>query len=124
MAHILVVDDDPAIRSNTARLLAAKGHTVVEAESGNRALSYVDETAVDLVIMDVVMPNKGGVEAIMEIHALHPQIPAIIMSGKVPLGTAAVDSLMKRYGSRAVLSKPFTAAELFAAVEKALAGSP
>ena len=123
MAHILVVDDDPAIRSNTARLLAGKGHTVVEAENGNRALSYVDETAVDLVIMDIVMPNKGGVEAIMEMHALHPQIPAIIMSGKVPLGTAAVDSLMKRYGSRAVLSKPFTADELFAAVEEALTGS-
>ncbi len=123
MAHILVVDDDPAIRSNTARLLADKGHTVVEAESGDQALSYVDESPVDLVIMDIVMPNKGGVEAIMEIHALHPRIPAIIMSGKVPLGTAAVDNLMKRYGSRAVLSKPFTADELFVAVEKALAAS-
>lgn len=123
MAHILVVDDDPAIRSNTARLLAGKGHAVVEAEGGDQALSYVDEIPVDLVIMDIVMPNKGGVEAIMEIHALHPRIPAIIMSGKVPLGTAAVDSLMKRYGSRAVLSKPFTADELFAAVEKALTGS-
>lgn len=123
MAHILVVDDDPAIRSNTARLLAGKGHTVVEAESGSRAMSYVDETAVDLVIMDIVMPNKGGVEAIMAIHALHPLIPAIIMSGKVPLGSASVDNLMKRYGSRAVLSKPFTADELFVAVEKALAAS-
>jgi CheY-like chemotaxis protein len=122
VAHILIVDDDPGVRSITARLLAGSGHSVVEAESGDQAVRYVDETAVDLVIMDVVMPNKGGMEAIMEIHALHPRIPAIIMSGKVPLGTAAVDSLLKRYGSKAVLSKPFTAEELLAAVEKALAG--
>lgn len=123
MAHILIVDDDPAVRDNTARLLAGKGHAVVEAESGDQALSYVDETAVDLVIMDIVMPDKGGLEAIMEIHALHPRIPAIVMSGKVPLGTAAVDSLMEHCGAKAILSKPFTAAELFAAVEKALAAS-
>ena len=123
MAHILIVDDDPAVRGNTARLLAGKGHTVAEAESGEQALSYVDETAVDLVIMDIVMPDKGGVEAIMEIHTLHPRIAAIVMSGKVPLGTAAVDSLMEHCGAKAILSKPFTAAELFAAVEKALAAS-
>ncbi|MBU8914302.1 MAG: response regulator [Spirochaetales bacterium] len=123
MAHILIVDDDPAVRGNTARLLSGKGHTVVEAESGDQALRYVDEAAVDLVIMDIVMPKKGGVEAIMEIHARHPRIPAVVMSGKVPLGTAAVDSLMEHCGSKAVLSKPFTAAELLAAVEKALACS-
>jgi len=123
VAHILIVDDDPTVRGNTARLLAGKGHAVVEAESGDQALSYVDETAVDLVIMDIVMPDKGGLEAIMEIHALHPQIPAIVMSGKVPLGTAAVDSLMEHCGAKAILSKPFTATELFAAVEKALAAS-
>lgn len=122
MAHILIVDDDPGIRNITAQLLTDSGHIVVEAENGDQALRYVDGTAVDLVIMDVVMPNKGGMETIMEIHALHPRIPAIIMSGKVPLGTAAVDRLLKRYGSKAVLSKPFTAEELLAAVEIALAG--
>ena len=123
MAHILIVDDDPVIRSNSGRLLSAKGHTVVEAESGDQALKYVDETAVDLVIMDIVMPNKGGMEAIMEIHALHPRIPAIVMSGKVLLGTGAVVNLIERYGSKAILSKPFTADELLAAVAKALAAS-
>jgi len=96
---------------------------VVEAESGDQALRYVDETVVDLVIMDIVMPNKGGMEAIMEIHALHPRIPAIVMTGKAPLGTAAVDSFMERYGSKAILSKPFTVDELLAAVAKALAAS-
>ncbi|MEE8440349.1 MAG: response regulator [Spirochaetia bacterium] len=123
MAHILIVDDDPTVRTAGARLLVGNGHTVGEAESGNQALSYIDETAVDLVIMDIVMPDKGGVEALMEMHALHPRIPVIIMSGKVPLGTAAVDSLVESYGSKAVLSKPFTADELLAAVEKALAAS-
>lgn len=121
MARILVVDDDPALRGTTGRLLAGSGHSVVEAASGADALQFFDEGSVDLVIMDIVMPQKGGIEAIMEIHALHPSIPAIIMSGKVPLGTDAVDNLMKRYGARAILSKPFTAAELAAAVATALA---
>lgn len=120
MARILLVDDDPALRGATGRLLAGSGHSVIEAESGADALRVFDEASVDLIIMDIVMPEKGGIEAIMEIHALHPRTPAIIMSGKVPLGTDAVHNLMKRYGARAILSKPFTTEELAAAVATAL----
>jgi len=100
-----------------------RGYTTSEAESGSDAVQFMAGNAVDLVVMDVVMPEQGGIEAIMEIHARFPGVPAIIMSGKVPLGADAVDGLMKRYGAKAVLSKPFTGHELLAAVESSLAGS-
>jgi CheY-like chemotaxis protein len=123
LAHILVVDDDPTIRSNTARVLTRNGHTIAEAGSSDEAMALIAQGSIDLVIMDVVMPEKGGIEAMMEIHSRYPDIPAVIMSGKVPLGNDAIDGLMSRYGSRAVLSKPFTGDELLSAVETALAGS-
>lgn len=122
VAQILIVDDDSELLANARRLIEAAGHQATDAESGEQALEMMDESRFDLVIMDVVMPRKGGIEAIMEIHTRHPDIPTVIMSGKVPLGTDAISSLMGRYGARAVLSKPFTGEELLNAVESALNG--
>ena len=123
MANILIVDDDPAIRDLTARHLVKHTHEVLEAESADEAFSIIDDHTVDLVILDIVMPGRGGIETIMEMHGSHPDLPVVIMSGKIPLGTVAVDGLMQRYGARAVLPKPFTGEELLTAVQTALGES-
>jgi DNA-binding NtrC family response regulator len=120
VARVLVVDDDDSLRSNTSRMLESSGHSVTQAAGGAAALEILANDVHDLVLMDVVMPEKGGIESIMELHARHPDVPTVIMSGKIPLGTDAVASLMERYGAKAVLPKPFTGEELQAVVARAL----
>ena len=120
MARILVVDDDSQLRSVVSRLLITEGHDVSEAPSGEAAAAAVKANDYDLLIIDLVMPEKGGLETIMEIHNSSKVIPTIVMSGKIPVEDDAVNRLVERYGAKGVLAKPFTNKELLDAVDLAL----
>ena len=67
MAKILVVDDDNHYRSALRRLLADSGHDVVEAENGSEAIFLYKKGAIDVVITDLLMPEKDGIELILEL---------------------------------------------------------
>lgn len=112
MAHILVVDDDEQLCLLVSRLLQMDGHDVDVASSGDAALELLRSDLFDAMLLDIVMPGKGGIETIMEIRSTQPDIPIIVMSGKIPVEDASVTRLVERYGALSILAKPFSADEL------------
>lgn len=121
MARILIVDDDEEICNLVARILENDHHSPAVAFTGAEAIEKLQESSFDALLLDLVMPGKGGIETIMEIRSIAPGLPIIVMSGKVTFGDASVTRLVEQYGALAVLSKPFSSDDLRAALDRALA---
>jgi DNA-binding response OmpR family regulator len=119
MALILIIDDDAAIRNMLRLTLTHAGHTVVEACDGREGLKHLEDFGADLVITDLVMPGKEGLELMMEVRNSHSYVKFIAMSGA---GRRESDYLRvaKFLGANQVLSKPFTAEVLLDAVNQVL----
>jgi CheY-like chemotaxis protein len=120
MALILVIDDEQMLRRTLRALLERAGHTVVEAEDGNQGLAQFDVQIPDLVLTDIIMPNREGVETIGDIRRRAPQTPIIAMSGGGSRGGDLFLTLAEQLGASATLAKPIRQAELIAAVDAAL----
>lgn len=113
-ATILVVDDDKDVRQMAISCLESLGYQVLAADSGQRALDIVASGAsIDLILIDIAMPEVTGVEAMQSILKKRPAIPFLYMTGYV--GPTKLDPSEQR-----VLKKPFTIAELSAKVEELL----
>lgn len=98
--HVLIVDDEPGVRTILARLLSLKGHTVTQAASATEALSLLQTQSFDIVFTDQGMPEISGLELSRHIRAQFPQLPIVLISGdtELDLSAGSVD---------AVLAKPF-----------------
>ena len=118
---ILVVDDEPAVRSVVAEALKESGYRVVVAEDGNAALAVAaaHDGPIDLIVTDVVMPGIGGVEAAKQVTTLKPGVRCLYMSGYSEDVAAANAVLEGAY----FLQKPFSLAALTEAVRHALNGT-
>jgi CheY-like chemotaxis protein len=120
MALILVIDDEPMLRRTLRALLERAGHTVVEAEDGDKGLAQLNVQMPDLVLTDIIMPNREGVETIGEMRRRAPQTPIIAMSGGGSRGGELFLTLAEQLGACATLAKPIRQADLLAAVDAAL----
>jgi len=89
VAEILIVDDDRAIRNSMGAMLRAEGFEVRAARSGEEALAKFSERRPDLVLLDVMMPGKGGIQACEEMRRADPVVPVIFLSA-VPSDTTKV----------------------------------
>jgi len=123
MGTILVVDDDEAILQVTTAMLKKKNHGVFLAQTAEAAKEILAHSAVDLVLLDVVLPGLGGMELLMQIRNSRPDLPVIIMSGKVRTNIQPFKTLANQFGAICILSKPFTAEELYESVEGVLKNS-
>jgi CheY-like chemotaxis protein len=113
-ATILVVDDDRDVRELAVSCLESLGYRVLAADGGHAAINAIaGGTPVDLVLIDIAMPDINGVEAKRAILAERPGLPFLFMTGYV--GPTKLDPLEQR-----VLKKPFTIAELAGKVEEVL----
>jgi DNA-binding response OmpR family regulator len=122
MADILLIDDDPQIRRLISRILRGAGHTVREATDGRSGLELFSQAAPALVITDLVMPDKEGIETIKEIRTKNLSIPILAISGG---DTSIFLRAAIGLGATASLEKPFAADELLAVVTELLnAGKP
>lgn len=114
-----MVDDEGDIRTLSGRMLVSVGHTVDLAKDGVEALVWLGEHDYDLVVLDVMMPNKNGLEVIQEMKNSNRlrDVPVIIFSA---LGSGT--RLMVEEGHRAddYIEKPFTRDEFLSKVEKIL----
>src|SRR5690242_20512194 len=81
MARILIIDDEQGIRRPLQILLERAGHEVMAASDGQEGLRLWRTFGADLVITDIMMPNKDGIETIVELRTLTPPVPVIAMSG-------------------------------------------
>jgi CheY-like chemotaxis protein len=121
MAVVLVVDDLPQIRQLVRVTLGSRGHRVVQAEDGIRALQMMREAPPDLVVMDVAMPGPSGLDVcrLMRRDPALAALPVIILTAS---GQTERDAL--RAGATAFLDKPFSPMALLALVASLLGDCP
>jgi CheY-like chemotaxis protein len=120
MKHILLVEDDEGLRSLLRISLEKLGHAVTEARDGKEAVALFNKGPVDLVVTDLMMPEKEGLETIRELRRGHPELKIIAMSGGGRTNARDVLKAAKLFGATTVFSKPFSAADLQNEVEKLL----
>ncbi len=123
MASILVIDDDVRIQEFIQFVLEEAGHEVRCAGDGVAGLKAQRQRPADLIICDLFMPVKEGLETIRELHRDFPQVKVIALSGGNPRdGRMDFLPLAKKLGAVAALPKPFLPAELMPKVEQVLRG--
>jgi DNA-binding response OmpR family regulator len=120
MARILVIDDDDQIRAMLGQVLKREGHEVAQAPDGNVGMRLFREQGADLIITDIVMPEKEGIETIIELRNNFPEVKIIAMSGGGRMNADEYLALAKSLGVKATLTKPFELKELLAAVRALL----
>ncbi|MDF3023406.1 MAG: response regulator receiver protein [Alphaproteobacteria bacterium] len=106
--RIMVVDDEEQVRGVVCENLSACGFDVVYARDGQEALNMIDEGThqPQIVITDIIMPRKEGLEVIMELRRRHPDIRLIAISGGGRTKSADFLHLAKKLGADAILPKP------------------
>jgi CheY-like chemotaxis protein len=114
---ILVVDDEPGIRELLALMLEGAGHTVVAAEDGMQAPKLLEAHKIDVVITDLLMPERDGLEFITEVRKKHPGVKIIAMSGGGRIARDSYLRIAKNFGAHLLLEKPFNQSSVLAAVE-------
>jgi CheY-like chemotaxis protein len=121
MATILLVDDDQPFRTMLAQVLTRAGYEVREACNGNEAVRLYLSNHTDLVITDLIMPDKEGLETIRDIRHANPAARIIAMSGGGPNGFVNYLRVASVFGAHMVLDKPFSHHEVLSAVSQTLA---
>ncbi|MEY2409940.1 MAG: two-component system, chemotaxis family, chemotaxis protein CheY [Verrucomicrobiota bacterium] len=122
MARIIVIDDDPEMRSLLEQVLWTAGHDVVTAEEGRIGLAYSRASRVDLLITDLVMPGMEGMETIRRFRKEFEGVPIVAISGNPDLGN--ILDTAHRLGAVRTLAKPFQAAEFLKLVQEILESPP
>lgn len=124
MVRILLIEDDKDIRQTIGHQLSSAGHQVVTAADGAEGLRHLRAERPDLVITDIVMPGKEGIETIMEIRETGTAIPIIAISGGGgPIFQIDKDLILdnaKMLGADYILAKPFRSCALLELVDRAL----
>lgn len=120
MSRILIADDDRQFRTMLCRLLTDGGHQVRECTDGEYIGAILAEGGTELVLLDMIMERKGGLETLVEIRRNHPQVPVVLVSGAD--GDSGEDFLKaaEYWGAAGGLRKPFSAADLFAMIDRIL----
>jgi len=119
MPRILIIDDEKPFTELCRMILSGAGHRVAIASDGRAGIKVLQTEPADLILTDLQMPY-GGFPAIRQLRKLHPRIPIIAMSGA---GKSQLD-LAGVLGAHRLLAKPFTSAELLAAVAEMLPPIP
>ena len=122
MSSILVVDDDVQVLDVMSEMLRLEGHSVAVAENGREAVDHIRHEVFDLVITDLIMPEKEGLETIADIRRNHGDLPIIAISGGGRIGPTDYLETARFIGADATLAKPFGRQELITTVSNLLAG--
>src|SRR5882672_496011 len=115
--HILVVDDDPAVRSSLQRALRLEGYSVGLAGNGSEALAAVDADAPDVIVLDLMMPPPDGLEVCRRLRRAGNHTPILMLTAREAVGNR-VEGLDA--GADDYVVKPFALAELLARLQALL----
>lgn len=121
MARILIIDDNAQLREMLNLMLAQAGYDVTEAGSGEMGVNLYRANPADLVVVDILMPEKGGLETIVELKRDFPNARLIGISGGFQKKTDENKTLAELLGVHRTLSKPFAPEELLKAIREVLA---
>jgi YesN/AraC family two-component response regulator len=124
MARILIIDDEPQIRSMLTLMLEREGYEILEAPDGVAGIKIYRQSPADLIITDLIMPNKDGIGMIIDLKKEFPDVKIIAMSGG---GLNKPDGYLKgakKLGAACTLTKPIDREEMLKAVREILKESP
>ena len=116
MAKILIIDDDVGMRRTASRILRRGGHKVVEAGDGVEGLCIFRTELPDIVVSDIVMPKKEGIETIVELRRENPALLILAISGNLT-GSTNYLRFAEKLGANGTLAKPFRAADLLREID-------
>jgi two-component system, OmpR family, response regulator RpaB len=116
-ARIVVVEDEPAIRRGVSDALRITGYDVAEAADGHAGLIAATQPHVDLVLLDILLPRRDGLDVLCEVRKVHPARPVILLTAR---GTEEDRVKGLNLGADDYVVKPFSARELLARVEAVL----
>ncbi len=123
MKTILLVDDDEPFAVMIHKTLTLLGYAVIRARNGNEALQLYSPQTVDLVLTDLIMPDKEGLELITELRRAHPTVKIIAMSGGGRNTPEEYLPIARLFGAMTTLAKPFHQDELAKALREGLAAA-
>jgi two-component system response regulator (stage 0 sporulation protein F) len=123
MPKIFLVENDAELRTRLRDLLLKSGHEVLEFTNGKDVLEMYQRLRPDLVVTDLVMPEKEGLELLLELRRIVQNAKCIAMSENGPGGDAYLQ-VARKFGAKLTLSKPFTDAEFLEAVISTLESDP
>src|SRR5579872_7242233 len=114
--HVLVVDDEPTIREACAKVAQMSGMHATTVATAEEAIEVVENTAIDIVLTDLMLPQTSGLELLKRVHETHPNLPVIVLTqyGTIDSAVAAT-----RMGAIDYVTKPFRIEELQARLERA-----
>jgi DNA-binding response OmpR family regulator len=124
LARILIIDDNPDVLNAVHRVLTAEGHTVEDAPKSSVGIELHRADPFDLIITDIVMPEKEGITTIIELREEYPGLKIIAMSGGGDFEPYGYLDIAIRVGADRTLPKPFSREELLEAVNDALSRKP
>ena len=116
---ILLIDDEENFRCVLKQVLVNAGYEVVEASNGAEGIKYFYQNPADMIVTDIIMPEKEGIETILELKRAFPDVKLIAMSGGGWYGTDIDFDMAKKLGAR-TLDKPFPLQDLLDAVNELL----
>ncbi|MDM8523612.1 response regulator [Desulfococcaceae bacterium HSG8] len=120
MAHILIIDDEKQIRAMLRQMLEFEGYEVTEADDGKKGVRSHSEKPADLIITDIVMPEKEGIETILDIRKISPAVKIIAMSGGGRIEPETYLHMARSFGAMRTFAKPIKMEELLKAVRELL----
>lgn len=112
MPSVLVVEDDATLQSALTQVLARAGYSVATAGNGAEALQVQKENPADVIVCDIVMPEKDGIETLMEMAKLKPKPRFIAISGGGRINASCYLKVASKLGADRVFNKPFTSGDL------------
>jgi len=120
MARILIIDDEAMIRNLLAKILEREGYEIVTASGGEDGIKIHRENPADLIITDLIMPGKEGIETIMELRRDFKDVKIIAMSGGGRIDPETYLQMAKTLGAIKTIAKPFDRKELLKTIQKLL----
>jgi DNA-binding response OmpR family regulator len=121
-SHILIIDDDDDLRLIIQEVLRAEGYKVSMAADGDQGIALQRTRPASLLITDIYMPNREGIETIRDFHEQFPNVPVIAMSGGGRLKSQTGLFIAKELGAAIILRKPFEMSDLLRSVATVLKG--
>ncbi len=118
---ILVIDDDDLVRATIVAVLERADVEVTEAEDGSVGMRLFEESGHDVVITDILMPNREGIETIRDLRRAEQDVKIIAMSGGGNIDKMQLLDLAQKFGADRVLPKPFTPQQVLTALNEVLA---
>ena len=118
--RILIIDDEVQIREMLGQMLSREGYDVINAPDGKVGMKICREQHVDLIITDIIMPEKDGIEMILELRHVFPDLKVIAISGGGRLGPDGYLEMAQKLGAHRTFFKPFNRKEILEAVKELL----